>query len=468
MVVEIGGGVGLNGDWLGCRLFDWDVEGREDREAGRIAEMVVPAYGPDHVDTNPTITEDVIIAREKNRVGCLWSTWDTVTENALMTGKVRKLARHSGFFCHRLPDTVREVFVVVTSYFSFGFWPSGDWHDVAGVWHEMTSYIGSMVRGNMVDHDTESDIGEHNGQNWICKTCADGVLEWSTRVQTVPPKRTVVDQRLAWGPQTYFYNSRRHSGLARRVYSRKFLSHPGIQWGVVTSIQPHTHPIAAPLRFESLNSIILYMLNLAGFTVESADLALLSAAMPPTVNPTKLGLCDSNCAAGLDLQSLGLEMMIYGHGLMVMAAMLPEPARRRFCWEMDGYSTRAFPTLYSRMISTCECSAYWIERVLQLGYGWALGTCGCDNCDLDEDVGCERIVPGPVGVSGRAWLADARVRENLARLKAACKSRFESMPIIRGQIESGRLQEDWSILPCADQVRAKMAAEGIKDWNAVS
>jgi hypothetical protein len=42
------------------------------------------------------------------------------------------------------------------------------------------------------------------------------------------------------------------------------------------------------------------------------------------------------------------------------------------------------------------------------------------------------------------------------------------MPIIRGQIESGRLQEDWSILPCADQVRAKMAAEGIKDWNAVS
>lgn len=429
--------------------MDWDVAGRDDNFPAHFAAMVASDNDSGVEPAADTVLK--VINREKNRIGCLVTRWDTATENVLILEKPeRKLARHSGWLCKQ-PDIIREIVAVTASYFQFGFWPSGDWTNVRDLWWDLAAYTGSMTRGWMLDHDTEADIGEHNGMNWVCKYCTLRILERATSLEMSKPLRTVRHQRLTWGPQPYFFYSRRHSGMARRVYSTKFFSRPEIPWGVVDATI-FDRAVTASTRANSLDALILHLLNLAGYTVDDMGVDRIAAVMPAIDSPCSLGVC-----AVCEYAGMGLDMMMYGRGAMVIAALVKEPVRRRFIWEMDGYGGRAFPKLFSRMLTGCSCTPYWMESSLQLGYEWGFSDCGSDSCCTEERPAPP--APSPIKDSDRAWSKNARVRTNLQRLMEACKREFESMDSVKGQIEAGTLDERWSMLNCIDGLHAMLENE---------
>lgn len=199
--------------------------------------------------------------------------------------------------------------------------------------------------------------------------------------------------------------------------------------------------------------MIMHLLNLAGFSVDDTGLRRIVAAMPEIVSPGALGVCKT-----CEFKGMGLQLMMYGHGAMVIAAMLTEPARRRFIWEIDAYGGRAFPALFSRMLTGCSCTSYWIEESTQLGYGWGFSKCGSDGCCGDEKLPVPPL-PEPILESGKDWLKQARVKANLQCLMQACKAAFESMHSIQWQIQAGVVEDGWNKLTCVDAVRAMLGME---------
>ncbi|KAJ5570437.1 uncharacterized protein N7459_009867 [Penicillium hispanicum] len=359
-----------------CWLVDWALAHREDGDilatlttivgsnsaipstanAGRLSHESLPTQGKD------------LSWRVRNEVGSEFTQWLANMDQVVKESTNPSLI-HTGVLC-TVGDLVRKVLVASVAYGSWQFWPTPrplTFHDYTEL---VCAFIGAMVRGWAIDHDTEASIREHNSLNWVCKDCSTALTSEVLGPANARATRDDSIMRLAWGPQTYFFVGLRHHGFARRVDNLREKNTDLVYHKLVRRITPYCSPIVAG---DNVPIIVTKLLALCGIQLVDFhdDLG------------EKEWDCQPRMCSKCQFDGYRAQLFMVSVGVARLAAMvLDHDQSQPLVRLMDNYGYRLFPAVQTRLLVLCPCIPRWTSDVMSQAYADAGTSCGQSDCSL--------------------------------------------------------------------------------------
>ncbi|KAK2753623.1 hypothetical protein FQN54_007400 [Arachnomyces sp. PD_36] len=360
-----------------CWLVDWALTHREDADILDALKTIVGSNSAILSTANdgrlskqePIPTNGIDLSwRVRNKIGNQFCQWLAKMDEVVKESTDPSLI-HTGVLCN-VSHWVRKVLVVSFSYGSWQFWPAPrpmTFDDYAEV---VCAFIGAMVRGWSIDHDSEASIREHNSLNWVCKDCSTALTSEALLPANAKATRDDIIMRFAWGPQTYFFVGMRHHGFARRVDNLREKS-PGLTYNTpVQQITPYCSPIVAgdnvPIMVNKL--LALCGMQLVDFQSDLGE---------------KEWDCQPRMCSECQFDGYRAQLFMVSVGLARLAATtLDHDQSRPLVRLMDNYGYRLFPRVQALLLVQCSCIPRWTSDVMSRAYADAGVTCGQSDCSI--------------------------------------------------------------------------------------
>lgn len=360
-----------------CWLVDWALAHREDRDILPILNSIVGSNSAttptanagrlSHQESFPIQGKD-LSWRVRNEVGSEFTQWLAKMDHVVKESTNPSLT-HTGVLC-TVGSLVRKVLVASVSYGSWQFWPTPRPMTFDDYTELVCTFIGAMVRGWAIDHDTEASIREHNSLNWVCKDCSTALTSEVLYPANARATRDDSIMRLAWGPQTYFFVGLRHHGFARRVDNLRENNTDLAYHMPVRQITPYCSPIAAG---DNVPVIVTKLLALCG--IQLVD-------FHNDLGETEWG-CQPRMCSKCQFDGYRAQLFMVSVGVARLAAMvLDHDQSRPLVRLMDTYGYRLFPAVQARLLVLCPCVPRWTSDVMSQAYADAGTSCGQSDCSV--------------------------------------------------------------------------------------
>lgn len=360
-----------------CWLVDWALAHRGDADILATLNTIVDfnssvhhtASTGRHSHKEPSPTEGKDLSwRTRNKVGSQFTQWLANMDQVVKESTNPSLL-HTGVLC-TVGNVVRKVLVASVAYGSWQFWPTPRpmmFDDYAEL---VCAFIGAMVRGWAIDHDTEASIREHNSLNWVCKECSSALTSEVLGPANARATRDDSIMRLAWGPQTYFFVGLRHHGFARRVDNLREKNPHQVYRVLVRQITPYCSPIVAG---DNVSAIISKLLALCGIQLVDfhGDLG------------EKEWDCQPRMCSKCQFDGYRAQLFMVSVGMARLAAMvLDHEQSQPLLHLIDTYGYRLFPAVQTRLLVLCPCIPRWTSDVMSQAYADAGMSCGQSDCSV--------------------------------------------------------------------------------------
>ncbi|KAF4582217.1 hypothetical protein GQ602_006841 [Ophiocordyceps camponoti-floridani] len=339
-----------------CWFNDWATAERKDGDA--LAAINAS------LSNNPYRPEVDYPWRRRNRLADAPTRWLALLDSVAKDDSNSHL-KHSSSLC-KTPLPLRRLILASVCYGSWHMFPMPRVMTLDGYARDMCAMMGIMIRGWLIDHDSEASIGEHCLMNWLCRECSV-----SASRETISPANALAlrdddEMRLAYGPLSYFFFSRRHRGFTRRV-DNHVDSFSGRELPV-RECEPACHPVVAGDDVEAITSKILALCGLQ------------------LLGPPRLDEEDWNCRPRIcracDFPGSRQQLFIISVGLERLATALPAHVRPRLVRLVEQYGFRLFPAVQARMLTLCPCLSRWTADIQSYSYQQSGFTCGQSDCSI--------------------------------------------------------------------------------------
>jgi len=360
-----------------CWLVDWTLAHREDKDILTTLNTIVDSNSAIHPTANPKVLsyQDSIPTqgfdlswRGRNEVASEFTKWLAKMDKVVKESTDPSLL-HTGVLCKE-ETLVRKVLVASVAYGSWQFWPSPRPLTFDDYTEVVCTFIGAMVRGWAVDHDSEASIREHNSLNWVCKDCSAALTSEVLGPANARSTRDDSIMRLAWGPQTYFFVGLRHHGFARRVDNLREKSTNLAYHKPVRQITPYCSPIVAG---DTVPIIVIKLLALCGIQLEDfrSDLG------------EKEWDCQPRMCSECQFDGHRAQLFMLSVGAQRLAATVLDPGQSQALVRLiDNYGYRLFPAIQTRLTVLCPCIPRWTSDVMSQAYADAGTSCGQSDCSV--------------------------------------------------------------------------------------
>jgi hypothetical protein len=350
-----------------CWMNDWAMPNREDGDIfAAVTALTTIDSQANHVKSCAPVHE--YPWRARNETGNKLTQWLTKLDYVCKDISNSSLT-HTGALC-AMNDWLRMVIVASTAYGTYGFWPSPRWIPSSAYAENVCATIGAMIRGWAIDHDSEASIGEHNMLNWMCRDCSTSVTREVLGPANAMAVRDDFTMRIAWGPQTYFYFSPRHVGIARRVDN---LLEKGVHSSChipVRPVTPSCSPIAAG---DSVPVMVTKILALIG--VELVDFRF------GDLGEEEWDCCPRICLM-CQFDGFRAQLFMVSSGATRLATRIPDRYRAQLTDLVNTYGFRLFPAVQVRSLVLCTCLSKWKADVMSYGYAEGGTRCGQSDCSI--------------------------------------------------------------------------------------